>query len=154
MKKFLHSRDGASKGASLTIVLVLVVFATALSPANLSAKQSPTPTPGPTATSTPTSTPAPTVTPTPGCLVIVSAAIATSGSFYAVDDYLDPLYGTLCAAADNYGFRLRVASVDSSGHVTGVTIIPGIGYSVAPSNPVRFGGSATGTGFTANCTFQ
>src|SRR2546429_1671076 len=30
MKKFLHSRDGASKGAALIIVLALVVIATAL----------------------------------------------------------------------------------------------------------------------------
>ena len=30
MKKFLHSRDGASKGAALIIVLAFVVLATAL----------------------------------------------------------------------------------------------------------------------------
>ena len=30
MKKFLHSRDGASKGAALIIVLALVVLATTL----------------------------------------------------------------------------------------------------------------------------
>src|SRR6188474_1431396 len=35
MKKFLHSRDGASKGAALIIVLGLVVIATALSLAYL-----------------------------------------------------------------------------------------------------------------------
>src|SRR2546423_8843989 len=36
MKKFLHSRDGASKGAALIIVLALVVIATALGLAYLS----------------------------------------------------------------------------------------------------------------------
>jgi hypothetical protein len=48
---------------------------------------------------------------------------------------------------------LQVASIDSSGHVTAVTIISGIGYSSPPSNPIPFGGSGSGTGFTANCTF-
>ena len=77
-----------------------------------------------------------------------------------VGDNLDPVSGTLCAPADNYGFRLQVASVNGSGGVTAVTIIPGIGYYILPSNPpglvalIGFGGSATGTGFTANCTFQ
>lgn len=171
MKKLIRSHGGASKGAALIIVLGLVVFATVLSPANLSSAtvsdlkqemaashipnppRSPTPTP--TASPSPTPTPTPTVTPDPGCNSISSAAIASPGSLYKVGDILDPLSGNLCSsAAENYGFRLRVASVNGSGGVTGVTIIPGIGYSGTPSNPVRFGGSPTGTGFTANCTFQ
>ncbi len=36
MKKFLHSRDGASKGAALIIVLAFVVLATALAVAYFS----------------------------------------------------------------------------------------------------------------------
>ena len=36
MKKFLHSRDGASKGAALIIVLAFVVLVTALAVAHFS----------------------------------------------------------------------------------------------------------------------
>src|SRR5215831_3519214 len=138
MKKFLHPGNGASKGAALISVLALLTAV--VSPT--SAKDSPTPSPSPT------------TSPSPVCLVIVSAQIVNAGNFYRVNDNLDPAFGTLCDPADNYGFRLRVASVDSGGRVTGVTIVPGIGYSAPPSNPIGFGGSATGTGFTANCTFQ
>src|SRR5205085_8381487 len=106
-------------------------------------------TPAVTPTATPTATPTgtPTGTPIPGCYSIVSAQIVTSGSFYKVGDILDPLFGNLCGLADNYGFRLQVVSVDnvSTGHVLGVTVVAGvgIGYSNPPSNPIRFGGSAT-----------
>jgi hypothetical protein len=90
------------------------------------------------------------------CAMITGVQIVNPGNFYKVGDNLDPAYGTLCSPGDNYGFRLRVASVDSesTGRVTAVTIIPGIGYSAPPSNPIAFGGSPSGTGFTANCTFQ
>ena len=107
-----------------------------------------------TPTATATSTPAASPTPTPACYSIVSAAIVNSGNNYRVNDTLDPVSGTLCAPADNYSFRLRVVSVDSVGRVTAVSIIPGIGYRVLPSNPIGFGGSESGTGFTANCTFH
>ena len=88
------------------------------------------------------------------CQFIASAQIVNQGNSYKVGDILDPLFGNPCA--DNYGFRLRVASVDSVGRVIGVTVVPciGIGYSAPPSNPIRFGGSPIGTGFTANCTFN
>jgi len=90
-----------------------------------------------------------------GCSSIATAQIVTAGNFYKVGDMLDPGYGNLCAPADNFGFRLQVASVNpSNGQVTSVTIVPGIGYSAPPSNPIKFGGSASGTGFTANCTFN
>jgi Tfp pilus assembly protein PilX len=116
-----------------------------------SAHNTPTATVAPTATATATAT----ATGTPGCKSVVSAQIVSSGNYYRVGDILDPLLGTLCGLADNYGFRLQVTSVDSSGRVTAVTIVAGgIGYSAPPSNPVRFGGSASGSGFTANCTFQ
>jgi len=142
MKKLLHSRRGASKGAALIVVFAFFVLAT-----NLCLADPRSPTPAPTAT--------PAATPTPGCYSIASVQIVTAGNFYAVGDNLDPYLGTLCGAADNYGFRLSVASVDpTDGHVTAVNMIAGIGYSNPPSNPVRFGGSATGTGFTANCTFS
>ena len=154
MKKFRHPRDGACKGAARIIVLAFVVFATALSPANLSGAN-----PNPPRSPTPTATPI--ATPTPGCQSISSAAIASPGNYYKVGDILDPFSGNLCGLADNYGFRLQVALVASPGPtcvnggcVTAVTIIPGIGYSAPPSNPIRFGGSASGTGFTANCTFN
>ena len=189
MRKFLHSRDGASKGAALISVLAFVVLATALglayfsrtttgrqlaqsssndATADLLARsaldivvndfkqqilsneiQSPDVPRTPTPTPTPTATPAPTP-----CYSIVNAQIVNPGNYYMVGDILDPVSGTLCAPADNYSFRLRVVSVGSVGHVTAVSIIPGIGYWVKPSNPIAFGGSATGTGFTANCTFQ
>jgi hypothetical protein len=132
MKKFLHSRYGAPKGAALIIVLALVVLATIY-------------------------------TASASCAFIVNVQIATAGSLYKVGDSLDPLLGNLCGSADNYGFRLKVASVApagvgcvNGGCVTAVTIVPGvgIGYSSPPSNPIRFGGSPTGTGFTANCTFN
>ena len=145
MKNFLLSHHSGSKGAALIIVLALL--AAVVSPISV-AQQSPTP------TSTPTCTPGP--SPSPGCVAISSVQIATAGNLYKVGDILDPLLGNLCGAADNYGFRLRVASVDSVGRVIGVTVVPciGIGYSAPPSNPIRFGGSPTGTGFTANCTFH
>ena len=127
MKKFLHSRYGAPKGAALIIVLALVVLATIY-------------------------------TASASCAFIVNVQIATAGSLYKVGDSLDPLLGNLCGSADNYGFRLQVTSVDnpSTGRVTGVAVVlcVGIGYSAPPSNPIRFGGSPTGTGFTANCTFN
>ena len=131
MKKFFHCRDGASQGAFVALVAVLGLpyFAAAQTP-----------------------------TPTPTCYFLVSAQIANPGSYYVVNDTLDPVSGTLCAPADNYGFRLQVTSV-SAGHVTAVSIMTPpaseswVGYSVPPSNPISFGGSATGTGFTANCTF-
>jgi hypothetical protein len=167
MKKFIHSDYGASKGAALIIVVGSVLLATVLAPENVSAKASPTPTAAPTATATataaatatptttPTPTPAPSPTGTPVCYVIVSAQIANAGSNYKVNDTLDPVSGTLCDPADNYGFRLQVTSVNGSGGVTGVSLFfAGIGYWAQPSNPVSFGGSATGAGFTANCTFQ
>jgi hypothetical protein len=131
MKKFLHSRYGASKGAALIIVLTLLMLATIYN--------------------------------TGACQFIASVQILNRGNSYKVGDILDPLFGNLCGAGDNYGFRLQVASVAPSGPscvnggcVTAVTIVPGagIGYSAPPSNPIRFGGSATGTGFTANCTFN
>ena len=134
MKKFLHSHDDTAKGLALIVVLAFVVLATVLGLAYFAAAQTPTP--------------------TPGCVFLVSAQIVNPGSSYVVDDILDPVSGTLCPPASNYGFRLRVDSVDSVGHVTAVSIIPGIGYSGLPPNPVGFGGSATGTGFTANCTFH
>jgi len=143
MKKFIHSNYGASKGAALIIVLGSVLLATVLAPENVSATATPTPTPGPTATGTPV------------CYGIVSAQIANAGLKYVVGDTLDPVSGALCNTADNYGFRLQVTSVNSSGGVTGVSIFfSGIGYWTRPSNPVSFGGSATGTGFTATCTFN
>jgi hypothetical protein len=125
MKKFLHSRYGAPKGAALIIVLALVVLATIY-------------------------------TASASCRFITNVQIATAGSLYKVGDSLDPLLGNLCSPADDYSFRLKVTSVNGSGGVTAVTIVPGvgIGYSSPPSNPIRFGGSPTGTGFTANCTFN
>lgn len=167
MKRFIHSREGASKGAALMIVLALVVLAPALGLAYFSRSTTDRHLADPSLNDTtardisievhhgqgtiynPERTMA-----TSACLFISNAVIVSPGNFYKVGDNLDPAYGTLCSPADNYGFRLRVASVDSSGHVTSVTIIPGIGYSVPPSNPIGFLGSASGTGFTANCTFQ
>ena len=129
MKKLIRSRGGASKGAALIIVLAIVVPVSIYNAERARA-----------ATET--------------CVFISSAVPVTAGSFYKVGDMLDPLFGNLCASANDYGFRLSVASVDSNGGVTAVTILPGIGYTAPPPNPVRFGGSATGTGFTANCTFN
>jgi hypothetical protein len=130
MKKLLRSLVGASKGAALIIVLALMVLVTIYNVERAMA------------------------TSDTACKFITIAQIVNAGSSYVVGDNLAPAYGNLCSPADNYGFRLQVASVNSSGGVTAVTIIQGIGYSAPPSNPIGFGGSATGTGFTANCTFQ
>jgi hypothetical protein len=137
MKKFLHSRNGACRGAALIIVLALLMPATIYNTEQAMAASD------------------------SSCVLIATAQIVTAGNLYKVGDILDPLFGNLCNPDDNYGFRLQVTSVASPGPgcvnggcVTGVTIIPGIGYSAPPSNPIRFGGSPTGTGFTANCTFN
>jgi hypothetical protein len=130
MKKFLHCRNSACKGAAPIAVLALVVLATSYNAERAMAASD-------------------------TCQFIASAAIASPGNFYKVGDNLDPVAGTLCGLADNYGFRLQVSSVDANGGVTAVTIAPGgIGYSNPPSNPIVFAGSATGSGFTANCTFN
>ena len=129
MKKLIRSRSGASKRAALIVVLALGLAVTIYNAERARAA-------------------------TDSCVFIGGAVIVTAGNLYKVGDILDPLSGNLCNAADNYGFRLQVASVDSNGHVTAVTVVPGIGYSAPPSNPIRFGGSPTGTGFTANCTFN
>jgi hypothetical protein len=129
MKKLLPSYHSKSKGVAL-IIIPAIVFVVSFynTDCTLAAPDS--------------------------CVLIVSAQIVSPGSFYRAGDMLDPGYGTLCSPADNYGFRLRVNSVDGNGGVTAVTVIAGIGYSVPPSNPIRFGGSPTGTGFTANCIFN
>jgi len=138
MKKLIRSRSGASKRAALIVVLALGLAVTIYNAERAGAA-------------------------TDSCVFIGGApVIVTAGNLYQVGDILDPLSGNLCAAADNYGFRLQVASVAppgpgcvNGGCVTAVTIVPGgIGYSAPPSNPIRFGGSPTGTGFTANCTFN
>lgn len=132
MKKLFHSANDGSKSATLIIVLALVVLAPIYAEPTM-------------ATSAPNT-----------CRSVSIVTIVTSGSLYQVGDVLDPLLGNVCnAVQEDYGFRLSVASVDpSDGHVTAVTIIPGIGYSSPPTNPIRFGGSPTGRGFTANCTFN
>lgn len=136
MKKLIRSRSGASKRAALIVVLALGLAVTSYNAERARAA-------------------------TDSCVFIGGAVIVTAGNLYQVGDILDPLSGNLCSAADNYGFRLQVASVAppgpgcvNGGCVTAVTIVPGIGYSAPPSNPIRFGGSPTGTGFTANCTFN
>ena len=136
MKKLIRSRSGASKRAALIVVLALGLAVTIYNAERARAA-------------------------TDSCVFIGGAVIVTAGNLYQVGYILDPLSGNLCSAADNYGFRLQVASVAppgpgcvNGGCVTAVTIVPGIGYSAPPSNPIRFGGSPTGTGFTANCTFN
>jgi hypothetical protein len=131
MKKSFHFPFGASKGAALIIVLALVVPGTLCNTECARAA-------------------------TDECVNVSSALVANGGNFYKVGDILDPLFGNLCGSANDYGFRLQVASVDdpSTGRVTAVTMIAGIGYSNPPPNPIRLGGSATGTGVTANCTFN
>jgi hypothetical protein len=141
MKKFLYLRDRSSKGAALIIVLALVALATMYNAEHLMA-----------------------VSPNPACVSIGTATIVNAGNFYKVDDMLDPITGNanLCAPADNYGFRLRVRQVAGPGQqgcvnggcVTAVDVVTGIGYSNPPSKPISFAGSATGSGFTANCTFN
>lgn len=152
MKKFIHSDYGASKSAALIILLGSVMLGIVLTPVNLNAAPAPAPPASPTPSPTPSPAPSPSATPV--CYGIVSAQVVNAGSNYKVGDTLDPVSGTLCDPADNYGFRLQVTSVNGSGGVTGVSLFfAGIGYWVRPSDPIVFGGSATGTGFTANCTF-
>lgn len=125
MKKFLHSRKGASKGAALIVVLALVVLTTALS-----------------------QTPPPCVYAVTGTMVINNG-----GHNYAVGDRLRAIGGIKCI--EDYPLSLRVDSVDANGGVTGATIIVGDsnGYLTRPSNPIRFSGSATGSDFQANFSF-
>jgi hypothetical protein len=128
MKKFLHSRDGASKGAALIIVLALVMLTTVFS-----------------------QTPAPCVYAVP-----ISMVINNPGHNYAVGDRLRAVGGIECI--ENYPLSLQVNSVNASGGVTAATII-GVdsnGYLTSvtkPSNPIPFGGSATGSDFQASFTF-
>jgi hypothetical protein len=130
MKKFLHSRVGASKGAALTIVLGFVMLATALS-----------------------QTPPPCVTAVPGSMVINNG-----GHNYVVGDQLRALGvsigGSTCTEA--FPLSLRVASVDGNGGVTAATIIgaDSNGYVTRPSNPISFGGSASGSDFQASFSFH
>jgi hypothetical protein len=170
MKKLTRSRGGASKGAALIIVLAVApALGLAYLPRTTTNRQ--------LAQSSLNDTTGRNVSmkihqgkgtahnaqrpmTTSACKVIASAVIVTAGSLYKVGDVLDPLFGNVCSP-ENYGFRLQVASVAppgpsclNGGCVTTVTIVPGIGYSATPSNPVRFGGSPIGTGFTANCTFN
>jgi hypothetical protein len=125
MKKFLHSRHSASKGAALIIVLAFVVLTTALS-------QTP-----------------------PPCSYAVAASmvINSPGHNYAVGDRLRAIGGTECI--ENYPLSLQVNSVDANGGVTTATIIiaDSNGYLTLPSNPIPFGGSATGSDFKASFSF-
>jgi hypothetical protein len=125
MKKFLHSCDGASKGAALIIVLAVLVLTTGLS-----------------------QTPPPCVYAVPGSMVINNA-----GHNYVVGDRLRAVGGTECI--ENFPFSLQVNSVDVNGGVTAATIIGGDsnGYLSRPSNPIPFGGSATGSDFRASFSF-
>jgi hypothetical protein len=126
MKKFLHSRQGASKDPALIIVLALVVLTTAFSQ----------------------TTPPPCVYAVTGTMVINNR-----GHNYAVGDRLRAIGGIECI--ENFPFSLRVDSVDVSGGVIAATIIVGDsnGYLTRPSNPIPFGGSATGSDFQASFSF-
>ena len=125
MKKFLHSRDGASKGAALIIVLAFVVLTTALSQ-----------------------------TPPPCVYAIQTGMVINNGGHnYAVGDRLRAIGGRRCIEA--FPLSLQVNSVSANGAVTGATIIAADsnGYLTRPSNPIRFGGSATGSDFQASFSF-
>jgi hypothetical protein len=128
MKKFLHSRDSASKGTALIIVLAFVVPATVFS-------QTPTP---------------------PLCVSAVSSSmvINNGGHNYAVGDRLRAIGGTECIEA--FPLSLQVNSVDGNGSVTAATIITSDsnGYVTRPSSPIAFGGSPTGSGFQASFSFH
>ena len=125
MKKFLHPHNAASKGAALIIVLAFVVLATAFS-------QTP-----------------------PPCVYAVSSSmvINNGGRNYAVGDRLRAIGGTKCVEA--FPLSLQVVSVDTNGAITAATIIDvdSNGYVTQPSNPIPFGGSATGSGFQASFSF-
>ena len=125
MKKFLHSCDSASKGAALTIVLALVVLATASS-----------------------QTPPPCVYAVPSSMVINNG-----GHNYVVGDRLRAVGGSKCIEA--FSLSLQVNSVDVNGRVTAATIIDldSNGYLTKPSNPIAFGGSASGSDFQASFSF-
>jgi hypothetical protein len=157
MTKLLPAGGGASKRAARIVVLTFVVFAAGLSPTSVSAKQSPTPTAAPTATATATATATPTVTPTPSaspatCVypITTGLVINSTGKNYAVGDKLRAIGGTSCI--ENFPFTLQVTAIDVNGGVTAVAIISAdsngyLSAGSAPSNPIGFGGSATGAGF-------
>jgi hypothetical protein len=126
MKKLFHPDGGAYKGTALIIVLTLVVFTTGLS-----------------------QSPPPCTYAAPGSIVINNR-----GHNYAVGDRLRAVGGTPCIEA--FPLSLQVVAVDGNGGVITVTIIGGDsnGYLTRPSNPIRFGGSATGSDFQASFSFN
>jgi hypothetical protein len=78
---------------------------------------------------------------------VVAAAVAAGGSGYKVGDLL-----TLQGGASLTAAQLVVTSVDTSGAVTGVTIVADGAYTVLPTNPVAVTGG-TGSGATFTLTF-
>ncbi len=59
-----------------------------------------------------------------GCVCIDTVTITAAGTGYIVGRYLAPLSGTACNP-DLQPFQLQIATVDGSGGVTSVNIIPG-----------------------------
>jgi hypothetical protein len=142
MKKFAHIND--------LFVVPIAVIGLLTIPAQPSpappASPTPSPSPSPSPTPTPSATPQPCVYP-----VTTGLVITTGGKNYAVGDMLRAIGGTSCI--ENYPFTLRVDTVNANGAVTAVTKIAldsnGYATTSIPPNPIAFGGSATGTGFTA-----
>jgi hypothetical protein len=82
--------------------------------------------------------------------------INNGGQNYVVGDRLRAIGGTECIEA--FPLSLQVVSVNSNGAVTAATIIDADsnGYLTQltqPSNPIRFSGSPTGSGFQASFSF-
>jgi len=86
-----------------------------------------------------------------GSLDFLSVAMATpasGGMGYAGDEILTVLGGT-----GNSSAQLSVTSVDSSGGVTGVSVLNGGQYSTPPDNPAGVTGGGLSGGATFNLTF-
>jgi len=141
MKKFAHIND--------LFVVPIAVLGLLTFPAQ--------PSPAPQASPTPSPSPSPSGTPV-SCVYPVSAGmvINNAGKNYVVNDRLRAIGGISCI--ENFPFSLQVTAIDANGGVTAVALISAdsngyLSAGSAPSSPIAFAGSATGSGFKATFSF-
>jgi hypothetical protein len=87
------------------------------------------------------------------CQHVFECSTVNSGEHYRVGNIMRPLYGTLCPPQNTWGFGLQVDAVGGNGEVLAFTIVPGLGYTIPPNNPIGFGATG-GQNFRADCTFR
>ncbi len=86
---------------------------------------------------------------------VTGATIVNAGSGYAVNDLVVVYGGAESAGQTEYCAVLKVASVNGSGGITGISVQSGGRYVYQPSNPVSTGRPSTypGSGATFNLTW-